>query len=549
MGRIRNITIEGYKSIQNPVTINFPENQPVVIIGENNCGKSNIIKAIDILFGEWWPGSRSMDDHDHWNRNSANKIIIEAEVSGIKGNVYDRGVRQYVTPSGFYWAYEKSLKQPEFSAISGSTGEKCNVNGEVNSETTAIIVDADRNLSYQLSYASKWTLLSKVMKKFHSELVSDDARVEKLKTLFSSIKDTFYEVNEFKSFADEMSSIAGEMLFNMTYGLDLDFSAYDPSNFFQSLKISPSENGVPRSFSELGTGQQQVLALSFAHAYSKAFFDEDILLIIEEPEAHLHPLAQKWLAKTIHKMAVDGLQVIITTHSPHFVNLQYFEGICLIRKDDDGTYLINKTAADLFQKCTDTGGRGTLETVVPFYANHAIPHILNGFFAKKIILVEGLTEELALPEYFLKLGLDTNKEGIEIIGVQGKGNLAKWWRLFTLFEIPTYVCFDNDGSGDGNGNKRKDALRAIGIPEENLDGILGNNDWNINNDFCVFGQDFEVSLRNSIANYSDLETSKRDELGSYSKHIIAKEVAKTLEITDEEGWEKLKEIKEKIENK
>ncbi len=81
---------------------------------------------------------------------------------------------------------------------------------------------------------------------------------------------------------------------------------------------------------------------------------------------------------------------------------------------------------------------------VPFYANNSTSHILSGFFANIIVLVEGLTEELALPIYFEKLGFDPTEFGVEIIGVGGKGSLAKWWRFFTLYQIPTFICFDND---------------------------------------------------------------------------------------------------------
>jgi putative ATP-dependent endonuclease of OLD family len=66
--RITCLQIEKYRSISERVTINFPENTPVVLVGENNAGKSNIVRALELVLGEMWPGSRQPDDHDFWNR-------------------------------------------------------------------------------------------------------------------------------------------------------------------------------------------------------------------------------------------------------------------------------------------------------------------------------------------------------------------------------------------------------------------------------------------------------------------------------------------------
>ena len=44
------------------------------------------------------------------------------------------------------------------------------------------------------------------------------------------------------------------------------------------------------------------------------------LLILEEPESHLHPAAQRQLARGIVRLVNAGVQVLITTHSDIFVN-------------------------------------------------------------------------------------------------------------------------------------------------------------------------------------------------------------------------------------
>lgn len=48
--------------------------------------------------------------------------------------------------------------------------------------------------------------------------------------------------------------------------------------------------------------------------------DKGDLIIIENPESHLHPAAQAELAKLCCKVAAQGVQIIIETHSDHFLN-------------------------------------------------------------------------------------------------------------------------------------------------------------------------------------------------------------------------------------
>ncbi|MCF0055387.1 ATP-dependent endonuclease [Dyadobacter sp. CY356] len=534
MPRLKQIIIEGFRSISDQVVINFPENKPVVLIGENNSGKSNIIRAIELMFGEFHPKYKKLEDYDHYKRDTSNQVIIEATVTGFNARL---GRASEFSCGGFKFQAQKG-KENNFYAIQAEDGrENMYVSTNLREELLCIVVNSEQNLNFQLSYSSKYTLLSKVTKAFHDKLTDDKDRVEKLKGFFESIKTTFMEVKEFNVFSENMSSIANTVLSNMTHALAFDFSAYDPSNYFKTLRVHPTEDGETRAYEELGTGQQQILALSFAHAYAKSFLGQGLLFILDEPEAHLHPLAQKWLAKKMFKMAEDGLQIILTTHSPYFVDLNYIEGINLIRKDSETTLNINQNATTLYNHCLKTASnphKTKEETIVPFYANNSTSHILSGFFANKIVLVEGPTEELALPIYFEKLGFDPTEFGIEIIGVGGKGNLAKWWRLFTLYQIPTFICFDNDyKKDDEKGFKRKDALKAIGIKDEELDGILGNDTWAISDSFCVFGTDFETTMRASFADYADIEKQTIETLGSSSKNLIARETAKLINLHDD----------------
>ncbi len=541
MPRLESLTIRGYRSIRDELSIRFPDGAPLVLVGENNAGKSNIARALDLILGEWYPGTREPDDHEFWDRNSgAGEIEIATRVDRI--STQDKRGNP-VEIEGFRWTYNPRAmgEKCTFRALTRS-GESY-VSNEMRDQCVCVVVSADRRLSYQLSYASKSTLLSKLMRKFHAHLTQDQNRVDRLKQKFEELKAIFAEVAEFTGFQSELLQQFGQMFAGMSYGLQVDFSAYDPRNFFHSLRVLPTEGKKLRTFEELGTGQEQLLALAFAHAYAKAFHG-GIILAIEEPEAHLHPLAQQWLARRIRKMAKDGLQIVLTTHSPAFVNLLTLEGVALVRKDAGATTVKQLKAEDLANYCLQHGAdakRTTSGTVLPFYASHATQEVTSGLFAKKVVLVEGQTEALTMPIYLARAGLDVTKEGIAIIPVMGKGNLGKWWRFFTAYEIPAYVTFDNDTKEeDKNGARRGDALGALGVAANDVTRILTTKDWEITDTYCVFGQDFETCMRSSFPDYQQLETDAAATIGE-SKPLIARHVAIRLSYdVSIEGWKKFK---------
>src|SRR5260370_30716320 len=99
------------------------------------------------------------------------------------------------------------------------------VNNEVRHQCPCIVVGADRRLSYELSYATRWTLLSKVMRSFHEALVADDVRVGQLKEQFAHTKEIFETVEPFAIFAEELQRQVDDMSSNLEYRLGIDFSA------------------------------------------------------------------------------------------------------------------------------------------------------------------------------------------------------------------------------------------------------------------------------------------------------------------------------------
>jgi putative ATP-dependent endonuclease of OLD family len=542
MARIHKLTIEGYRSIGERIEITFPPGQLVVLVGENNAGKSNIVRALELVLGPFWPGNHEPEDHEFFGRDPSRPIEIQIEFdpNDLLGSKYQRLV----------WRYNRSNKEPVYFRGIEVSGKESLPGSQYRDTCMCILVEAERKLRYHISYASKWTFLSRLMHRFHEALTGNQAVRSDLEGLFKEIKQKFHEIPQFRDFVTGLQKELEDLVTSMPHRLQVDFEAYNPVNFFHALRLQAAERNEPRTLEEMGTGEQQVLMLAFAYAYAKAFH-QGIVLVIEEPEAHLHPLAQQWLAQRLKSRCSEGLQVLITTHSPAFISVEGLEGLVLVYKENGSTRVRQLTRGELVRKCIDLGTpreRVTEDNILPFYAANATTELLSGFFARVVVLVEGPTETLALPVLLAKRGLQVEKERIGIISVGGKGNLAKWYRLYTAYGIPCYIVFDNDESDDGDRRKRKDALTAVGLDQTVINELVREQGWIVEDRYTIFGIDFESTMRSHFADYSNLEEQAREQ-GMDSKPFIARWVAERLDPNSpDKGWKKVEEMVLKLRN-
>ena len=168
------------------------------------------------------------------------------------------------------------------------------------------------------------------------------------------------------------------------------------------------------------------------------------IIAIEEPEAHLHPNAQKKLYSQIHEM--PG-QKIISTHSSYIAasaDLNEIRG--LYKKNNsikcgviDTKSLNDDEKRKIKQKVLNT--RGEI------------------FFSKALVFFEGETEEQALPilaeKYF---GTPALSMGIDFIGVGGAGNYGHFLQFAEAMNIPWYIFSDGE---DAPVKDMTDAVKKI----------------------------------------------------------------------------------------
>lgn len=544
MSRIKALSISNYRSIGSNVTVELPKDVPVVLIGENNAGKSNIVRALDLLLGQTWPGTHDPDDNEFHSRDRDKTININAEFYGDEplAGLHD----------GIKWSYDQASDPPVYyRVLPGTSGYPDGyVSNAIRGACTCVVIEAERNLNYHLSYASKWTLLSRLMHRFHKALLEDSDTKDALLSLFQQVRDRFNHIQPFVEFKTILQERLGEFAQGMSHRLEVDFEAYNPVNFFHALRLHAAEGNERRTMQEMGTGEQQILALSFAYAYATVFH-EGIVLIVEEPESHLHPLAQQWLASRLKVMCEGGLQVIITTHSPHFIDILSLPGTVLVSKREGRTAVRQLSAESLANHCVSLGAsrqRTTATNILPFYHANATPEIVEGLFARLVILVEGRTEALGLPPLLSRVGFEAAQHGVAVIPVHGKGNLAKWQRFFNAYGIPSLIVFDNDSTNDPNGSQRTDALSAAGVGGGELRAALQSTQWLVGQRYCVFGEDFEASLRSAFPDYAAKEQEARNQ-GVTAKPFVARAaIQRILYEPSAQGWQRVVSLQRAIES-
>ncbi|MFX1591977.1 MAG: ATP-dependent endonuclease [Promethearchaeota archaeon] len=196
---------------------------------------------------------------------------------------------------------------------------------------------------------------------------------------------------------------------------------------------------------------------------SSKFF---ILLIIEEPELYQHPNRIKLIMKIFQELTSKStnslfhFQIICSSHSPHLIDVQNANTIRLLRKVKEGEefkVLVKEVDLNIIaQKLREMWEfpeeiRSDESTLISRLITIMSPELSEGFFADKVVLVEGFEDKAVL--YAIDQQLHENnfdKFGITIIPTLGKRNMDRPALIFKELEIPTYIIFDTDSDKKGD---------------------------------------------------------------------------------------------------
>lgn len=534
--KLSKVKIRNFKSIKE-LDFDFPSSGILVLVGENNSGKSNIIRAIDLICGENWIGKEKLEDHDYYQRNKD----LNIEISLFFDN--NRSVRFSPNESkwgiNYYSNWEQTIKMPFGTGIKD--------------DFPSTYLGADRTLDKHLSFYD-WTLVGRIRKAFHKN-VTNEIR-DNLDAKFGELVSIFNTVPGFSDFKNDFSGFYKSLLPKFKTELGVDFQPFTPTNYFKTMQIlgiDPESADKPMDLSELGEGARNLILIALLKSFAKNFKTADGvlngILALEEPELFLHPQARRHLFSELKQIAESGMQVIISTHSDSFIDTEFFDEIGRVVKIEDEenegktyTSLITCSKEQLKAHCIATGVpevKITLESLTEYYKTTSNIKLNEGFFARYLILVEGETEELVIPELLLNLDIDCNPMGISVIGVNGKNQIPKYWRLYSKFKIPIIVVFDNDNSPQKISSNTNIAncfgINVADITDDvNIIKILDSNTDPITK-LVILEQDFETSFEKELANqnhvgvYEALKEEARElikPIGNQQKGVIARYIVR-----------------------
>jgi hypothetical protein len=173
-----------------------------------------------------------------------------------------------------------------------------------------------------------------------------------------------------------------------------------------------------------------------------------VVVLMEEPELFLPPQAQRYLYRLLRLVATQGNQVLYSTHSPAFLNVVRLDELVFAeRRPKVGTLLLQPEplpADEEFRAYSEfDSSRSEL------------------FLARAAVLVEGLTEKLALPFVFEALGYDPDRERLSIVECGGKGNIPLFGRICTAVGLPFVAVHDRDAPAGTEPSEAERQLNAL----------------------------------------------------------------------------------------
>ncbi len=448
---ISKIHIENFRNFRE---IDIPLKAFSIIIGENDSGKSNFLDAVRLVlynnsldyysktlgitdfnkevvieFRDYLKGNRLEIGQNIENSQYMNNVYDKIPVVGIKVSFIDAQTEYQkqllkdwmnIDEEGICYEIEYSYapqKKKDFIEeclflIENTSGfflpvEKydykiCSINNNktINRDKAknfkVSIINAERDTFSENNKQNSYRLISTLIEKN----ISKDDRV-KIEEAYNKFFNDIKNANSFKSIFDKMQD--GDDFNNLAKYIDemkLIPNFPNLKNIFTNINIGFGDEFLYQK--GLGTRNLMYLFLLFSYFYndSKTFN----LLCVEEPEAHLcvnnFNIALDFIKKSI-EIQTGFIQLFVTSHNPKVINKLQLNNVVVLKNGKAISF------------------EGVDSELVSYLSKRPNFDILKILFAKRVILVEGPTEEM-----YINTLLDSDKSNIneiEVISIGQKG--------------------------------------------------------------------------------------------------------------------------------
>ncbi|PPB08918.1 ATP-dependent nuclease [Brevibacillus laterosporus] len=282
------------------------------------------------------------------------------------------------------------------------------------------VLDALRDARKELVANGEYKLLYRILNKnYENDFVEIQSILGELNQKLSENKKLDSIKRELTTYLDKVT-LSNPSELN---SIDFNFSSPEINEILKKLSIVYGEN--PVSIERNGLGKNNLLFISLVLSHLASQTDDKTKLAfrvigIEEPEAHLHPHLQTHLAKNLSKVNSTGnekndkkdTQIIVTSHSTNITTSIDLNNLVILYKDNEKInyhYIL-----DGFSDKKEG------QDHIKYLKKYLDATNSSMFYARRLILVEGISEQILVPlffEIYYKKTLESI--GANIINVNG----------------------------------------------------------------------------------------------------------------------------------
>jgi putative ATP-dependent endonuclease of OLD family len=412
------LTATGYRNLNGTVGLPPPL---AVLVGENNVGKSNVIDALRLVLepenqlrGRYWARKEDFA-HDGYGSPATDEFELAVRLDGLDIAEQARMVTCLTPDEGIGVAKIRMRAKigrdgRVRSDWYGGNSEQADMERHAREAVRFVYLHPLRDAAADLRPGRDNRLIP-LLKALVPEGHQDyDKIVDAMKGANAAL-DVIGKVGEAR---EQVRTRLDGMTGGGRFARHSTLAFEDPEfeRIVGQLRAKIGEL-APLEMGENGLGYNNILYMAVLLAAMTEQPDDDDptlrILLVEEPEAHLHPPLQDLLMRFLESQAGEGNQVIVTSHSPTFAAAAKVERLTVM----SSTVGENGRQADL-------PAEFGLDPARLAYLHRFLDVTKAAlFFAKGVILVEGVAEQLLVPVLARIIGKELPPAGVAVINIGG----------------------------------------------------------------------------------------------------------------------------------